>query len=307
MTKSDHFQADLEELDLVDSGQERTKLEEQIARRLHSFTPIQKRLAAYILRYPNDAAFVSGGEISREVGVSEAAVSRFIRAAGFRNMNELRNSLTHHIHKKTGMTSRMDNLLSTLQKEQRFFYDFIAGEIEYLHKATETISTDDIERSAELLHQSQMIYLTGMRASLPIREMLDYRLSRLGFRTVHLTDSERYILDKAQLIRKEDVVVGITFQRIPKDVRIVFDQAARQGTPTILITDMALVPKSLQADVILSATRGPQNVANTFTVPMAIASAIIWSLASKLGHEGHLRIEELASLRQRYGYEPTRG
>ena len=292
-------------IELALNEKDRSPLERQIAERLDRFTPSQKRLAAYILRYPNDAAFLSGTDLSHEVGVSEAAVSRFIRAVGFNSFAELRKSLALHLHQKLGMASRMDKLLDNLESQDDFFPAFIYGEIEYLQKSLQSVSSTEVNRCGDLVRSARRVFLAGHRASLPVREMLDYRLSRFRIETVHLTDSERYLLDKARFIESEDLLIGITFQRVPADLRMLFDVAARRGAPSILITDLPLVPRSLNVSVILSASRGPQNVTNSFTVPMAIASAIVWSVGRKLGADGHRAVEELDQLRQRYGYEPT--
>jgi len=306
MAKSSEREVFNSQLDIVSNPGERTALEDRIARSLPDFTPNDTRLASYILEYPNDAAFLSSAGLSREIGVSESAVSRFIRAAGFSSFAEFRSTLAQHLHHKLGMASRMDKRLEDVESQEDFFPSLINSEIEYLQKSLQKITSADLDRCAETICGADRVFIGGHRVSLPIREILDFRLSRFKIRTTHLNDCDRYILEKARQISQNDVVLAVTFQRIPNDLRVLLELASERNCPVILLTDLTLVPKTLNIDIVLTASRGPQKLSSSYTVPVAIANAIVWAVARRLGEQGHGALAELDELRRRFGSESSK-
>ena len=55
---------------------------EQIRDRIDQFTPRQRQAAEYILQNPEDLAFMSIADLSRQAGVSQATIVRFCNTLG---------------------------------------------------------------------------------------------------------------------------------------------------------------------------------------------------------------------------------
>ena len=66
---------------------------EEVRERYEGLSPVQKRIADYIFKYPDQVCFYSLKELSESLGGTEVTVLRFVRKIGLVSLVELKQSL----------------------------------------------------------------------------------------------------------------------------------------------------------------------------------------------------------------------
>ncbi len=278
----------------------RTTLEEQIASKLQNLTNTQQQVAAYVLGHPQEAAFLSMSQLAKAVGVSNAAMTRFLKAAGFANGEELRSALGQHLQEKMGLAQRLDKRIEGVD-DGDFFASYASTEIKYIQNCVRDVSSESIERAAEIIAFKRRVFVWSQRPYWGLVDLLDYRLTRMSQQVVPMLETGHYVLDKAHQLCPEDVVVGMAFQRSPSDLEMLFDVAREKQARLVLLTDLVLIPKKLSADVVLAAQRGPAGTSNSHIIPMVIINAIMLEVGRKRTEAGYPVLQDLDRMRQDYG------
>lgn len=295
--------SDRTNVEIAIDHESRTSLEDQIAKNLSQFTRGQKQVAAYILGHPHEAAFQSMSQLAQAVGVSNAAMTRFLKAAGFANGDELKSAVGRHLTDKMGLAHRLGRRLKDVETTNDFFASVVNLELEYIQNCVRDVHSALIEKAGEIISLKDRVFIWSQRPYRGLVDLLDYRLTRLSKQVVPIMETGHYILDHAHQLGPNDVIIGLAFLRSPADLEMLFDVGREKGSQLVLLTDLPLIPRKLSADVVLSAQRGPAAVSNSHTVPMVIINAMVLAVGTKLAASGYPVLQELDALRKRYGKE----
>ena len=107
-------------------------LNQRIDSRLDSLTKSEKRIAAYLQRNLDEAAFFSAAELADQLDVSEATVSRFAQSLGYSGFPELRQHLQELFRVKVSHASRLRTKLAELSPDDHLLEQVEACLVEEL-------------------------------------------------------------------------------------------------------------------------------------------------------------------------------
>ena len=265
-----------------------------------SFSETQKQIATFLLTHPNEAQFFSMSELASIIGVSNSAISRFIKKAGFKSHNELRVELALFAKSKAGIADRLSNKLLKFDEKDGFFEGIITREQEYISNSIRLIDSSDIVSAAKAIADSGCVYIWAQRPYWGLADILDYRMTRLSIPSIPIYETRHYVLDRAHNLRSNDVVIGFSFQRIPEDIELLFSMAKSVGARTILITDLAFVTKSVEPDIVFSAPKGPYGEYNSYAVPILILHAMLVAVGYELSGERAESLKKLDAISKKY-------
>lgn len=287
-------------MDSTESKQ--TSLETCFKSNWAAFSETQRQIASFLLTHPNEAQFFSMSELANLVGVSNSAISRFIKKAGFKSHNELRVELALYAKSKSGIAERLSNKLLEFSNGggDSYFENIIAREQEYISNCVRLIDSNDIVSAARAIANSKCVYIWAQRPYWGLADILDYRMARLSIPSVPIYETRHYVFDRGHNICSNDVVVGFAFQRLPEDLELLFELAKSAGAKTILITDLAFVSKSVEPDIVLSAPKGPYGEYNSYAVPTLILHSILVAVGYELSGERAESLKKLDILRKKY-------
>ena len=280
----------------------------EFQRRLENWIPrltkSEQRIASFLLSDHDEAAFLSAAEIAAQLDVSEATVVRFAKSIGYKSFPELRRSLQHIFRARVTPSTRLQRKLADLKISGGHILPRVVDmELQYLADVPRTVSTSDFDRAVKLVLKAQHIFIFGSGPSRILAELLQIRLQRFGFRTTLLTESGRDIVDKLLLLKSNDVLFAAGFLRVTNELVAAIDQAHQVGCKVVLLTDSLGAHFKHQADVILSARRGPVSTFHSLTVPMAILNALILAIAMDKSETSVASLDRLQTLRTEYGLD----
>ena len=70
---------------------------EEVNASYEKLSPVQKRIADFIFKYPDQVCFYSLKELSETLGVTEVTILRFTKKIGAQSFVEMKNRLREHL------------------------------------------------------------------------------------------------------------------------------------------------------------------------------------------------------------------
>lgn len=270
-----------------------------VAENYPRLTKSEKRIADFMRKRQDEAAFLSAGDIAGRLGLSEATMVRFARKLNFDSYPDLRASLQENFRHRMTHSARLRSRLDNLRQGGDIFERLIASEIDYLTEALQTLSRDSLNAAVELLRAHQRIYVFGLGPSISLVDLLDIRLTRAARYVIPLKTSGREVLEPLLLMNSSDLLIAIGFFNLTPNLQMVLDYANQHQTPVILVTDTLGELLGEKATVVLSARRGPVSGFHSLTVPMTIINALLLALSSAEQEKVMAHLDVLDQLRER--------
>lgn len=270
-----------------------------IADKYKDLTKSEKQIADYLRKNQEEAAFLSVGEVAARLELSEATLVRFARALGFESYPAMRVLLQENFRRRVTHSARLRSRLDELRENGDIFERLVASEIDYMSQSLETVKREAFQKAVELLQSRQRVFIFGLGPSVSLVDLMKLRLVRYGRQVMPLTTEGREFLEPLLTMTAGDLVFVICFFDVTPALQLVLDYAAEVGCPVIMLTDTLGSIVGGQAEVVLSARRGPVAGFHSLLVPMTIINALLLAVAGEQG-ETLETLDRLDQLRERF-------
>jgi DNA-binding MurR/RpiR family transcriptional regulator len=274
-------------------------LSQLISERFSQLTKSEKRIANYLNQNLDEAAFMSAGEISKHLQLSEATMVRFARTIGFDSYPALREALQEDFRHRMTHSARLRSRLDSLRDGGDIFERLVTSEIDYLTEALHTLDRDALNAAVELLRTHQRVFVFGLGPSTSLVDLLEIRLTRSARHVIPLRTSGRELLEPLLLMDENDLLIAIGFFDVNNELRLVLEHANQKNTPVILVTDTLGALVGEKVDIVLAARRGPISSFHSLTIPMTIINALLLALSSVDQEKVMNNLDKLDQLRER--------
>ncbi|MDI3534767.1 MAG: hypothetical protein PWQ82_1132 [Thermosediminibacterales bacterium] len=253
---------------------------ERIKSNFQNMSRGQKALAEYITSNYDKAAFLTAAKLGDIVGLSESTVVRFAYALGYQGYPELQNAIQEMLKDKLTTVARLE--LSAEQMQQgSILQKVMQADMKNMRMTLEDISEDTFKKAVDAILKAERIYLIGLRSATSLAHFLGYYLNMI-LRNVNITSpSIGDIFEQLLAVKKEDLVIGISFPRYTRTTVEAFEFAKKQGAATIAITDSALSPMGQKADLTLTAKSNINSFVDSFVAAMSVLNALIIAVAMR--------------------------
>lgn len=244
-------------------------------------TKSEKRIANFLRKNQEEAAFLSAAEVAERIDLSEATLVRFARALGFSSYPAMRAVLQDNFRQRVSHSSRLRGRLNDLRESGDIFERLTVTEIDYLTQALESINRAEMKKAVELFRSHQRIFVFGLGPSISLVNLMELRLRRFGREVIPLTTSGREILESLMLLSPDDLLFVICFFDQNPTLKLVLDYGRQVGATIVMLTDTLDTILGDRVDVVLAAKRGPIGEFHSLVVPMTVINALLLSLASE--------------------------
>lgn len=255
---------------------------ETIKNQLHSLSKGQQKVAAFMLEHPEFVALHSASEIGQRVGVSETTVIRFCYALSYEGyaqvQKELRQSLISL--KKSSLGEYLESK-QPLFEQPRFYEQTMAKDANLIVETAKTISQSDFEKTTNLLHNAQTIYILGLRASLPAAEWLYFTLSLLRPNVKIIRTEMNDILRVLNDINKESVLIGFSFHRYWRETIEISKLAKSKGATLVAITDSEVSPITRFSDVNLKVAHKEKSTIDAMPAIISFVNTLVAGMTAQ--------------------------
>lgn len=224
---------------------------ERIAALQASLTKTEKRIAEHILQDPELLNNCSLAEIAKNIKVGEATVIRFCRTLGFKGFSDFKMDFVIELAtQEQSITTLLDTDISNDDEPE-----LVANKIQIaLNKViSETINLLDfnvLEQVVKEVRLAKRIFLYGVGSSGLVAEWAKNKLMRIGIQ-VDATSDNHFMYMQASLMRKGDVVIGLSHSGQSAETTHALAISRKAGATTIAITHNSRSPITKEADYVL--------------------------------------------------------
>lgn len=206
----------------------------------------EKKVADFVLKYPQKAVESNVSELAKQSGVSDATVVRMCHHIGYTGYYQFRITLARDMGKKqyssplvSGNKDAVDNL----------FADYAETMIAIGSRIDEKVMWECVN----LLKNCGQAHIMAVGNTGPLAQYMGFRLGRLGIKCTYNVSAE-YFLNHVNLADPDDILVAISQSGSSKQVVQGLELGKEKGLKSIAITAYALSPVSELADYVLLST-----------------------------------------------------
>ncbi|MBQ9066096.1 MAG: MurR/RpiR family transcriptional regulator [Clostridia bacterium] len=273
-----------------------TQIEEQYPKLSKS----HKRIADYILRNYEKAAFFTAAKLGEETGISVSTVVRFATQMGFEGYPEFQDALRETIKGKLTSTQRMA-VADQQSTDEELLESVLAKDMEMIKETLRTVSKEDFRQAAEAINHAKRIYLIGVRSAASLASFMYFYLNQI-YDDVHLitTNSSSEMFEELFRIGPDDVCLVATFPRYSTSVYKMGVYAHEKQAKIIAITDNESAPVAAIADYLLIAKSSMASYLDSLVAPLSLINALILAASGERRDSALINFGELERVWDRY-------
>ena len=218
-----------------------------IKTKLDIFTKSERKIAEYILKNHNDILDATITELAEKINTSDASIARFCKTLGCKGYQDFKIRLAKEIlpkYKQLNVSIEKNDTPEILC--QKIFN----CEIATLHENLEIVNVDTLKEAAEHIKSADHVEIFGSGGSFIIGQDIKHKFLKIGIRCSVISDIDMQSMS-ASLLKKGDVVIGISHSGGTKSIFHCLDIAKKNGAFIILLTATAKSPMSRLADIVI--------------------------------------------------------
>lgn len=218
-----------------------------IKTKLDTFTKSERKIAEYILKNHNDILDATITELAEKINTSDASIARFCKTLGCKGYQDFKIRLAKEIlpkYKQLNVSIEKNDTPEILC--QKIFN----CEIATLHENLEIVNVDTLKEAAEHIKSADHVEIFGSGGSFIIGQDIKHKFLKIGIRCSVISDIDMQSMS-ASLLKKGDVVIGISHSGGTKSIFHCLDIAKKNGAFIILLTAIAKSPMSRLADIVI--------------------------------------------------------
>lgn len=217
--------------------------------------PSEKKIAAYLIKHPEEAVALTAHEIGQRSNTSSAAVIRLCKSLHLKGLPDLKIRIVGDLQRKSNHEHRdiepNEPAVSIIDK-------MTSNAIQTIQETAELLNTVELEKAVVALHSARRIHFFGIGASSIVAQDALQKFVRIDKTAYAFTD----IHMASTLVATgshEDVAVGISFSGQTKEVQTFLDTAQNKGLTTISLTKygQSIVADKANIRLYASATKEP--------------------------------------------------
>lgn len=260
-------------------------------------TATDRKLVAVLQARPAEAAFWSAADLTEPLGLHQSAATRMAQRLGFDGYPRLRDALRGDYLAGDGPSQRVRGSLD--RHPDDVLRGLVEDETAALAELPRHVTQGELDDLADRIARASTVFVYGQGNATVLVDLLVRRLRRSGVQAVPLVGSHRDLAEQLTSMRPDDVLLASAFRRAPRALTTLIDVAAERGACSALLTD-TLLSLSPQPDVVIAAPRGRDDAFLSLTVPMAIANALVLTLARRAPERALGALDQLGRLLERF-------
>lgn len=252
-----------------------------ISKNSFGYSKSQRTIAKYIHDNYEKAAFMTAAKIGEAVGVSESTVVRFAAELGYDGYPGMRRAMQEMIR---GMLTSVQRIEASKELiNGRSIYKTVMGnDLDRLQNTLEELDEVSFNKVIDSIMSAKKLYISGMRTSTYLADILGFYLSYLRSDVIVLQDNgAAEVYEQLFRIDENDLFIGITFPRYSTRARKAMDFAKSRGARTIGITDSETSPVFGTADICLFANSEMVSFVDSLVAPLSLVNAIIVAVGAR--------------------------
>jgi DNA-binding MurR/RpiR family transcriptional regulator len=258
----------------------------------------QKRIAEYIMKNYDKAAYMTALRLGDSVGVSESTVVRFAMDLGYPGYPQLQKALQDMVRNRLTTLQRME--MTSEMSRSMVLRTVLRADMNNLRQTIDGIDAEEFERVVDLVYNAHRVYILGARSSAPLAQFMGYYLNFLLDNVIVVTSGINDIMEQLVHIESDDVLIGISFPRYSKRTIEGVRFAREKGADIVAITDSGASPLNEYASHVLVAHSNIASFVDSLVAPFSIINAFIVAIGLQKRQEASENFMELERIWDEY-------
>ena len=220
----------------------------KINQRMPEFTPSDKKIADFIVDNPRLVLNSNTQQLASMVDTSQSAIIRFVKKIGYKGYVDLKLDIAKSLEADANQIE--DEVIRGGESTQTIVSKSKNNVLSAVEKTFALLDDEVIENSIKYLVEAGDIYLAGVGSSGLVCEDFLYKLQRAGQKAYYQRDAHTN-LALITNIKKDDILVCISYSGTTKEVIIAADYAKNIGAKVITITKGSNTRLSKLSDQVL--------------------------------------------------------
>ena len=264
------------------------------------FSKGQKKLADFIRKDYDKAAFLTAAKMGEEVGVSESTVVRFATALGYAGYPEFQKALGELVRTKLNSIQRMEVTYGRISQGE-ILTSVLQSDIEKIKLTMDGIDHEAFEMAVDTILKANRIYVIGIRSCSPLASFLSFYLNLICDNVTAVnTNSSSEIFEQLIRINEKDVIIGISFPRYSMRTLKALEFASNRKATVITLTDSVHSPMTLYSSCNLIARSDMASIVDSLVAPLSVVNALVVALCMKKQKEVITTLETLEQIWDEY-------
>jgi len=253
----------------------------QIRSNMDTFSKAQKRIADYILKNYDKAAFLTANRLGKLVQVSESTVVRFAAELGYKGYPGMQRALQEHVRGRLTSVQRIRASRERISGTD-MVSEVMQRDMNSIHAAIERIDRREFDRVVDMLLHAERIFILGVRSSSFLAGYLNFYL-HLVFKNVVLVQNSAAgeIYEQLVHIGPGDILIGISFPRYSIMAVNAVQYAHERGADVIAITDSTISPLCQWSSAALLVQSDMISFVDSMAAPLSLLNALIAELGQR--------------------------
>jgi len=243
------------------------------------YTALPKRLqnvAVFALHNPDVIALSTIAVISERAGVNPSTLVRFSKSIGYQGFTDMQAVFQESMrHISVPYAQRINHLDDTAQPKKTVLHRFGLAAVQSLDRLEQQMDENSILQASKQLAEARVIYIAGQGRATPVTTYLHYTFVKMGIQAVLLDGMAASMADKARLIRRDEVLVAVSFSPYTANTRELVDICLSQQVPVVALTDSTLSPiartDDLHLEVLEEEVGGIRGLSATMCLALCLA------------------------------------
>ena len=237
------------------------------------FSKGQKRIADYIIRSYDKAAFMTAAQLGEMVGVSESTVVRFTYTIGLDGYPKLQEALQEMMRHRMTTVQRIQ-IAQEIPREA-LMRTILLSDAANVRATADMVNSETFDSVVQAIMDARRIYVIGIRSAAALAQFFAYYLDFVCDDVMLVSGGVQEITERLIRIRPEDVCFGFNFPRYSVHTVDAMRFAKKQGATVITLTDNMGAPSAAFSDYTLCAKSDIASFTDSLTAPMSLINAIL--------------------------------
>ena len=253
----------------------------------------QKKIADYISENMERAAFMTAMKLAEAASVSESTVVRFASMLGYDGYPEFQQAMADALQSRL-VSPKKANTNELRENRSELLRRVLVADAQNIVDTIGMVDGNTFDQAVELISNARKICIVGIRTCAPLADYLTYYLRMMRDDVVSVTTTNiSEIYEQLSWLKKEDVVIGISFPRYSLRTLRAMDYANHQGARIISVTDSKYSPMNMYSSVCLWAKTDMITIADSLVAPMSTINALVIGVYLKNEEQIRKRLEAL--------------
>ena len=231
---------------------------DQIKKMYETMTPVEKKIADYILNNSEAVTKMAVKRIAEESGTSDAAIVRFSKRLGLSGIKALKMELIKELTENTdtGLSRTID--INT-DNHELIFQKVFQNTLRSLYNTEKIINHKRIIESAQLIVKASRSLIFGVSDSANTAKDLEQKLQRLNF-NAYFTSDRTLMMERLKTANERDILFVVSAKGHSKEVIDILKIAKEQKLKTIVLTQQNVMQLARLSDVKIEISSEESNV-----------------------------------------------